>query len=127
MAGNDQVGAGWGKAYDGAIGDHIRQVCQLADCVRSDRVSCVPRRAQSPERGVRRRRQAGASSRSSCAAPAIGAANPYAAPPSVVGEKGPGLNSDIPGLVAAVGVSVPHADPTRLTVAGGWRSTRYRF
>ncbi|WP_072805554.1 hypothetical protein [Rhodococcoides yunnanense] len=118
MAGNDQVGTEWGKAYDGAIGDHIRQVCQLADAY-----GAIASRAYlAGLNHLNAEYVAGGKQGPAPAPPAQPRSAdqrvPFSPPPSAVGENGPGLNSDIPGLVAAVGVSVPNADPTRLTAAG---------
>ncbi|MEV8236413.1 hypothetical protein AB0P23_14265 [Rhodococcus sp. NPDC077669] len=118
MAGNDQVGTEWGKAYDGAIGDFVLQTCRLADAygaaasraylggvnhlnaeyVAGGRQGIPPSPPPQPKSADQR--------------------VPFAAPPSSVGDNGPGLNSDIPVLVEAVGLSVPNAAPNRLATAG---------
>lgn len=118
MAGNDEVGTGWGKSYDDAISDYILQVCRLADAF-----GAIASRAYiAGLNHLNAEFVAGGKQGAHPFPPAMPTAVdqrvPFAAPPSAVGDNGPGLNTDIPGLLSAIGVAVPNANPAKLADAG---------
>lgn len=118
MAGNDEIGTGWGKSYDDAISDYILQVCRLADAFgaiasRSYTAGLNHLNAEFVAGGKQ-----GAHPTAPSKPTAVDQRVPFAAPPSAVGDNGPGLNTDIPGLLGAIGVAVPNASPTKLAASG---------
>lgn len=118
MAGNDEVGTGWGKNYDDAISDYVLQVCRLADAFgaianRAYTAGLNHLNAEFVAGGMQ-----GAHPSPPSKPTAVDQRVPFAAPPSAVGDNGPGLNTDIPGLLGAIGVAVPNASPTKLAAAG---------